>query len=133
MSIRNTRPLNRALPVAAAALFLHFGSATAANPQADIQQQMRDVLSGSTATRAVPHSESDPANAASQDMDTQEFLRQLLLGWSVSQVGRTDTAKQKLRAAVSDESGQKTQANQDFQSMVRQSLLGEYASSRGAL
>jgi hypothetical protein len=133
MSTRITRPLSRALPLAAAALYLHFGSAAAANPRGDIQQQMMDVLTGSIATRAVPHSGSGPANAASQDVDTQESVRQLLSGRSVSQVNRTDTAKQNLQAAAPNESTQKTQAEEDFQSTVRQSLLGKLTSSRGAL
>jgi hypothetical protein len=132
MSVRITRPLRRALPLAATALFLHFGSAAAANPQGDIQQQMRDVLTGSIATHAIPHSESDPAAAVRSNADTQAFVQQLLLGWSVSHVGRANTAKQRLQAEVSV-SSQQSQADDDFQSTVRQSLLGEHASSRGAL
>lgn len=131
MSVRITRPLRRALPLAAAALFLHFGSATAANPQGDIQQQMRDVLTGSIAIRAIPHSESDLAAAVPSKSDTQAFVQQLLLGWSVSHVGRVNTGKQRLQAEVSA-SRQQPQADKDFQSTVRQSLLGEHASSRDA-
>lgn len=132
MSVRITRSLRRALPVAAAALSLHFGSAAAANPQGDIQQQMRDVLTGSIATHAIAHSESDPAAAVSSNADSQAFAQQLLLGWSVSHLGRANTAKQRLQADVSA-SSQQPQADEDFQSTVRQSLLGEHASSRGSL
>ena len=132
MSVRITRSLSRTLPLAAAALFLHFGSAAAANPQGDIQQQMRDVLTGSIATHAIPHSESAPAAAVGSNVDTQAFAQQLLLGWSVSHVVRANTTKQKVQAEVSV-SGQPPQADEDFQSAVRQSLLGESASSRGAL
>lgn len=133
MSVRLTRPLSRALlPLAAAALFLHSGSAAAADPQGDIQQQMRDVLTGGIATHVIPHSESDPAPAVGSDVDTQAFAQRLLLGWSVSHVGRVNTMKQKLQAKASA-SGQQPQADEDFQSTVRQSLLGEHASSPGAL
>jgi hypothetical protein len=132
MSIRITKSVSRAIPVAAAALFLHIGSAAAASPQGDIQQQMREVLTGSNATRAIPHSEADAATAVRSNVDTQAFARQLLLGWSVSQVGRANTTKQPLQAEAS-ESGQQAAADEDFQSTVRQSLLGRRASSRSAL
>lgn len=132
MSIRITKSLSRAIPVTAAALFLHIGSAAAASPQGDIQQQMRDVLTGSIATRVIPHSAADPAAAVRSDVDTQAFARQLLLGWSVSHVGRAQATQQKLQAEASESSHQ-PQADEDFQSTVRQSLLGERASVRGAL
>lgn len=132
MSIRITQSLSRALPIAAAALIMHIGSAAAASPQGDIQQQMRDVLTGSTATHAIAHSESDPATAVRSNVDAQAFARQLLLGWSVSQVERANATKQKLQAEAS-ESSQQSQSDDDFQSTVRQSILGERASSRSAL
>lgn len=132
MSIRITQSISRALPLAAAALFIHIGSAAAASPQGDIQQQMRDVLTGSITTHAIPHSESDPAPAVRSNVDAQAFARQLLLGWSVSQAERVNATKQKLQAEAS-ESSQSSRADEDFQSTVRQSIVGERASSRGAL
>lgn len=132
MSIRITQSISRALPLAAAALFIHIGSAAAASPQGDIQQQMRDVLTGSIATHATAHSESDPATAVRSNVDAQAFARQLLLGWSASQGERANATKQKLQAEAS-ESSQQSQSDDDFQSTVRQSILGERASSRGAL
>lgn len=131
MSIRITRSFTRALPLTAAALFLHFGSAAATSPQGDIQQQMRAVLSGSIATRAIAHSEADPVTAVRSNVDTQAFARQLLLGWSASQVGRANTTRPKPQAEAS-ESSQQAAADEDFQSTVRQSLLGQRTSSRGA-
>ena len=132
MSIHITRRLSTALPIAAAALFIQIGSAAAASPQVDFQQQVRDVLTGSIAAHAIPHSDADPANAVRSTSDAQLFAQQLLLGWSVSHVERTQATKPKLQAKASD-SSQKTPADEDFQSKVRQSLLGESASSRGAL
>ncbi|MGH8290320.1 MAG: hypothetical protein ACREV7_15065 [Steroidobacteraceae bacterium] len=132
MSIHITRSLSRVLPLAAAALFIQIGSAAAASPQGDIQQQMREVLTGSIATHAIPPSESDPENAARSNVDMQAFARQLLQGWSVSHLGRATTTKQKLQAEASV-SSQKPLADVDFQSTVRRSLLGESASLRGAL
>src|SRR6185437_16255671 len=58
MTIRITQSLSRALPVATAMLFLQFGSAAAASPQGDIQEQMREILSGSVATHTIHPSES---------------------------------------------------------------------------
>lgn len=132
MTTRITQRSSLALPLAAAALFLHIGSAAAANPQGDIQQQMREVLSGSIATRAIPHSESRPATAARSNVDTQTFVRQLLLGWSISQAGSAKATKQRLWAEAS-QSSHRQLAVEDFQSTIRQLLLGESASSRGAL
>jgi hypothetical protein len=132
MSIHITRRLSTALPIAAAALFIQIGSAAAASPQVDFQQQVRAVLTGSVAAHAIPHSEADPANAIRSTSDAQLFAQQLLLGWSVSHLGRTQATKPTLQAKASG-SGQKTPVDEDFQSTVRQSLLGGSASSRGAL
>lgn len=131
MSMYITQSLSRALPIAAAALFIQIGSAAATSPQVDFQQQVRDVLTGSIATHAIPHSDADAANAVLSNPDAQEFARQLLLGWSVSHVG-TQAAKQKVQALAS-ESTQRPQSDEDFQSTVRGVLLGERASSRGAM
>ncbi len=132
MSIHITRRSSAALPIAAAALFIQIGSAAASSPQVDFQQQVRDVLTGSIATHAIPHSDADPANAVRSNSDAQQFAQQLLLGWSVSHLGRAKAMKPKLQAEAAD-SSQKPRTNEDFQSTVRQSLLGESASSRGAL
>ena len=132
MSIHITRRLSTALPLAAAALFIQIGSAAAASPQVDFQQQVRDVLTGSVAAHAIPHSDADPANAVRSNSDAQQFAQQLLLGWSVSHPGRAQATKPTLQAKASA-SSQRPQAHEDFQSTVRQSLLGESASSRGGL
>jgi hypothetical protein len=132
MSIHTTRRLSTALPIAAAALFIQIGSAAAANPQIDFQQQVRDVLTGSIAAHAIPHPDAAPVNVVRSTSDAQQFAQQLLLGWSVSHLGRAQPTKPKLQARASD-SSQKPQAAEDFQLTVRQSLLGESASSRGAL
>ena len=132
MSIHITRLFGTALSVAAAALFMQIGSAAAASPQLDFQQQVRDVLTGNMAARAIADSDADPANAVRSTSDVQQSMQQLLLGWSASHPGRTQAAKQKLQVDAS-ESRQKPRAGEDFQSTVRQLLLGESASSRGAL
>jgi hypothetical protein len=132
MSIHITRRVSAPLPVVAAALFIQIGSGAAASPQIDFQQQVRDVLTGSVAVHAIAHSDADPANAARSTADAQQFALQLLLGWSASHLGRATVAQPKLQAKASG-SSQKPKADEDFQSTVRQSLLRESASSRGAL
>ena len=132
MSIHITRRLSTALPVAAAALFIQIGSAAAGSPQVDFQQQVREVLTGNIAAHAIRHSDADPANAVRSNSDAQQFAQQLLLGWSVSHLGRAQATKSNLQAKASG-SSHKMPADEDFQSAVRQSLLGESASSRGAL
>ena|SRR6185437_1836575 len=131
MSMHITQSLSRALPIAAAALFIQIGSASAASPQVDFQQQVRNVLTGSIATHTIAQSEADHANAVRSNTDAQEFARQLLLGWSVSHLGAPAT-KQKVQALAS-EPAQRPQSDEDFQSTVRGALLGERASLRGAL
>jgi len=132
MSIRITRRSSRALPLVAAALFVQIGSATAASPQGDIQEQMRELLSGSIATHAITHSQADPATVLRSNSDAQQFAQQLLLGWSASHLGRAQAAKPEPQAEAS-ESSQKPQTGEDFQSTVRRLLLGERATSRAAL
>jgi hypothetical protein len=132
MSIHITRRPGTALAIAAAALFIQIGSAPAASPQVDFQQQVRNVLTGSIAAHAVPHFGTDPATPGGSNFDAQQFAQQLLLGWSVAHLGRAQAPKQNLQAEASDAS-LKPDADEDFQSTVRQSLLGESASSRGAL
>jgi hypothetical protein len=93
---------------------------------------MRQVLSGSIATHAIQRSEADPASTVRSNVDAQASVRQFMLGWNVSHAGRAEATKQKQQAEVS-ESGRQPQADEDFQSAVQRSLLGESASSRGAL
>ena len=132
MTIRITQSLSRALPIAAAMLFLQVGSAAAASPQGDIQEQMREILSGSVATHTIHPSESRSTDVVASDPDAQEFARQLLLGWSASHLENAKATKPRLQAAAVA-SGQTPRSDEDFQSTVRQSLLGARASSRGAL
>lgn len=130
MSMRNTQILTCIVAAAAAGFFIQVGTAAAATPHGDIQQQMRELLSGSIPGDTVHHPEPHLATVADPDPDAQAFVRELLLGWSVSHVGRAKATKQKLQAAA-PESSQKPQAGEDFQSAVRLSLLGESASLRG--
>lgn len=130
MSIHTARRLGTALAAAAAALFTQIGSAAAASPQIDFQEQVRGVLTGSIA--AIPHSDPDPANGVRSNSGAQQFAQQLLLGWSVSHLGRTQASRQTLQAKAS-ESTQRPQSDEDFQSTVQEVLLGAHASSRGAL
>jgi len=132
MSIHITRRLSTSLLVAAAALSIQVGSAAAARPQVDFQQHVRDVLTGNSGAHAIAHPDADPSSSARSTADMQQFAQQLLLGWSVSHLGRAQVTKPKLQAKASA-SSQEPQEEGDFQSTVRQSLLGESAASRGAL
>jgi len=57
---------------------MQIGSAVAASLQVDFQQQVRDVLTGSIATHAIPRSDADPAKADRSNADAQEFARRLV-------------------------------------------------------
>jgi hypothetical protein len=130
MSIHVTRRPGAAPAAAAAALFIQIGSAAAASPPVDFQQQVRSVLTGSIAAHAIPHSDADPTNTFGWNSDAQQFAQQLLLGWSVAH--RAQAPKENLQAETSNAS-RRPHADEDFQLTVRQSLLGEGVSSRGAL
>src|SRR5579872_2767216 len=101
MRMHITQSLTRTLPLAAAALLIQIGSAAAASPKVDFQQQVRDVLTGGIATHANRHPSADPESASRSNPNAQEFARQLLLGWSVSHVG-TQATEQKVQAAASE-------------------------------
>ena len=102
------------LVLASTALAIHISTASAADSKGDIQQQVREMLSGTATTHFVVHD----SKVTTPAVDSQEFVKQLLLGTAAHRVGGSE---------VSGASG-KTEAQKrpgDMQASVRQLLLGQ--------
>src|SRR5437879_1288056 len=80
MSLHIAKLFSRPLALASAALVIHIGAATAADSTGDIQQQMRELLAGTTRAHSASQSGLRDGKATSPTVDPQEFVKQLLLG-----------------------------------------------------
>ena len=115
----------RPLALAAAAIFFHISFASAADSTGDIQQRMKELLTGSTTAHLASQSaQRDGDKATARPGDSQELVKQLLLGRTV--IG-ADTSR---HSEVAGDSA-KTQpqdrsvAYRDSQVAVRHVLLGQ--------
>jgi hypothetical protein len=120
MSRQITNAFGRSLAVASATLLLHIGSAAAAAPQDDFQNQVSAVLAGTGAT----HSTLRENDATGTKVDAQQFARQLLLGWSTSHPARTGSAAQSGSTNAANVSDEGSSAREDIQSTVQRLLRG---------
>ena len=127
MSLHIPKLLNNPLALASAAFIIHIGAATAADSPGDIQQQMRELLTGTRATHVVPQSRPHDAKVTPPVVDSQEFVKRLLLGTAAYGVGGAETSKRpEVTGASSKTAAQKGPvASIDMQAAVRQLLLGQ--------
>lgn len=125
MSRQITNAFGRSLAIASAALLIHIGSAAAAAPQNDFQRQVSAVLAGTSATHPSLRAESARDQAPGTKVDTQQFARQLLLGWSTSHPARAGAAAQPESTDASDVSAEDSSSRGDIQSTVQRFLRGE--------
>jgi hypothetical protein len=120
--------LIRPLALASAALVIHIGGATAADSKGDVQEQIREVLTGTPSAHFAPPSEPRDSRVTTRTVDSQEFVRQILLGTVASRVADTETIKHSEVSGVSGKT--KTQrrpvAYGDVQVAVRQVLSGQH-------
>jgi hypothetical protein len=131
MSLHIAKLFSRPLALASAALVIHIGAATAADSTGDIQQQMRELLTGTPTAHSAPQSGLRDGKVTSPTVDSQEFVKQLLLGTAGSRVGGAQTIK---HSEVAGASGQmapqkRPAAHGDMQEAVRQDLLGQHHAS----
>jgi hypothetical protein len=112
MSLHIGSSFTRPLALASAALVMHIGAATAADSKGDVQQQVREVLTGTTTSHFAPQSEPRDARVATRAVDSQELVRQILLGTTTGASGKPETQKRQV-------------AFDDVQAAVRQVLLGQ--------
>lgn len=72
---------SRPLALTAALLLVHAGTAVAADPAGDVQQQMREMLAGAIpAHSAPPAARGDDSARRPRSDDVEQQLRRLLLG-----------------------------------------------------
>lgn len=127
MSRRIATLFRAPLVLASAALAFHIGAVAAADSTGDIQQQMRELLAGTTPTHFIPRSAPRDPKVTPRTVDSQEFAKQLLLGTPAYRVEGSETIK---RAEVSRAPG-KTEPEKyavaygDMQASVRDTLLGQ--------
>jgi len=128
MSLHIAKLFTRPLALASAALVIHIGAATAADSKGDVQQQMREVLTGAISAHFAPRSGPRDSKVATRTVESQEFVRQLLLGTTASRLGDAETIKHSEVAGASGktETQKRTVAYDDMQVAVRQVLLGQH-------
>ena len=119
MSRHSAKLVTRPLALAATALVLHVGAATAADSKGDIQQQVREMLSGTRTTHFVPQSGPSDSRVTTPAVDSQEFVKQLLQGTAAYRGGGRSEAS----GASGKPEAQKRPS--DMQAAVRQLLLGQ--------
>jgi hypothetical protein len=115
------------LVLASAALVIHIGTASAADSKADIQQQVREMLSGTPTTHFVPQSGQSDSKATTPAVDSQEFVKQLLLGATASRVRDAQMINHSKVAAApgNTELQQRPVARADIQAAMRRLLMGQ--------
>lgn len=132
MSPRFTRFFTRPLALLAAAFLVHIGAAAAGNSAGDVQQQVRDLLSGrSQAQFGAPAAQSTERTAKSPG-DAHDSARRLLLGLTESTgPGRAITRPENATAQVSSAVRRNAHGYDDAQAMARSLILGRSNSATG--
>ena len=117
MTAHTPNSISHALSLISVAALIHVGSAAAASPSGDVQQQMSTLLAGRIATHSTQQSERPDHNTLPPAVEPQEFAKRLLLGVSGSPVGRPSES--------GGSNGQQAPlARTDTQATVRKLLLG---------
>jgi hypothetical protein len=125
MSRQITNAFVRSLSIASAMLLVHIGSAAAAAPQGDFQSQVSAVLAGTGATHSALPATPAAKEATGTKIDTQQFVRQILLGWSTSHPVRAGSVAASGSTRTASVSGEDSPAQDDIQSTVQHFLRGE--------
>src|SRR5207302_11430721 len=87
MSLHMAKFFKNPVALAGAALVIHIGAATAADSMGDVQQQARELLTGTTTAHSARQSPPRDGKVTSRTADAQESARQLLLGTTGARVG----------------------------------------------
>lgn len=123
MSLHISKHFKSPLALASAALVLHIGAATAADSTRDIQQLMKEVLTGTTTAHSAPQTGPIEGNSSPTN-DTQEFVGQVLLG-----TVHETTSHSEVTEASRETGKQRPVAYSDNQAAMRQVLLGQHHAS----
>lgn len=128
MSLHIAKLIRSPLALVSAAFIVHIGAATAADSPGGIQQQMKELLTGTIPTHFVSRSEPGGDKVTSPAADSQEYVKQLLLGATASRVGGTEAIKHSevVGASGKTDPKQRPVTHRDMQAAVRQDLLGQH-------
>jgi hypothetical protein len=131
MPLHITKLRSRPLALAAAALVIHVGTAAAADSTGDTQQQMKELLTGTTTPQSGPRD----GKVTIPTADAQESVKQLLLGTSGSDRRGAETIKHSevARASNATNPQQRKVAYSDTHAAVQQVLLGQHHGSDASL
>ena len=127
MSLHIAKLIKNPLILASAALLIQINAASAADSAGDTQQQVRDLLTGTTTAHSAPQTGPREGNATSTAVDSQEFVKQLLLGATASPVRDAGTLEHAEVAGTpgKTESQQRPSGHGDIQAAMRKLLLGQ--------
>lgn len=129
MSLHISKLLRNPLVLASAVLVIQVGTAAAADFTGDTQQQMRELLTGTTTpTHSTPQAGLRDGKVTIATADTQQSVKQLLLGTSVSGHTGAEAIKHSEVARAADVANpqQRKVANTDMQATVQKLLLGQH-------
>jgi len=131
MSLHISKLFTRPLALASAVLVMHVGAATAADSKGDFQQSIREMLTGTATAHFAPQSTPRDGKVTTRTVDTQEFVKQLLLGTTAYSGGGAETIKHSevARTAGKTEPQRRSVASGDMLASVRQDLLGQHHAS----
>ena len=125
MSLHNVKLFIRPLALASAALFSYTSVASAAGSAGDTQQRMKELLTGTATAHYVPASAGqEGSQATGRTIDSQELVKQLLLGASGSSA-QTVKQSEVARASAETQPRERSVAYRDAQAVVRRVLLGQ--------
>lgn len=126
MSRQISNAFGRSLAIASTALLIHIGSAAAAAPHSDFQNQVSAVLAGTLARDGASTSSlranSPRDEATDSNADAQQFAQRLLLGWNASHPGHAGSAA---RSHSTTASAVTQQPAEDIQITVQRFLQGQ--------
>lgn len=131
MSLHIAKLFKSPLALASAALVIHISAATAADSTGDIQQLMKEVLTGTNIAHSAPRSGPPEGNSTGPTVDAQELVKQVLMGTTGSPTRSDEAIKHSevAGAAGETEPKQRPVAYSDIQEAVRQVLLGQHHAS----
>lgn len=123
MSLHIAKRFIRPLVLASAVIFFHISVASAGDSPGDTQQRMKELLTGTAPAHFIPQSAGrEGSKATAQAVDSQEFIKQLLLGTTRPSA---QTSKPSQAASASVDSQARAVAYRDSQAAMRHVLLGQ--------
>jgi hypothetical protein len=125
MSLHIAMLFSRPLVLASATLVIHIGAAMAGDSTGDSQQQMKELLTGTTTAHFAPQSGGrEGSKATTRTVDSQEFVKQVLLGTTGSGA-QVSKHSEVARASAESHPRERSVAYRDTQAAVRRVLLGQ--------